>query len=109
MITEKLKIMNKWRKRRLNPMRFIFARHRRNPVVRLVSRLARMIVKFNENEDVYMYRNGETWLMNHVALYFRDHCTVWDVGANVGEWLLNLRRGRQARKYMHLNLSEVTS
>jgi FkbM family methyltransferase len=65
--------------------RFI-ARHRRNPVLRLVSTAAQMYLSAFENEDWDLHRNGERRLLAAVASLSPDGFVAFDVGSFAGEW-----------------------
>jgi len=82
---------NKFRLRR-----WLFGKHRRNKIVQFLARQSfKNIAHFN-NEDRNHLRNGEYWLQKTLIRYFLNKGitpTIFDVGANNGEWsvtMLNL-------------------
>ena len=79
---------NKFRLRR-----WLFGKHRRNKIVQFLARQSfKNIAHFN-NEDRNHLRNGEYWLQKTLIRYFLNKGitpTIFDVGANNGEWSVNM-------------------
>ena len=73
-----------------NPRRWLFGRHRRNPLVGMLARQCAKVTLAYDNNDYYMYRNGERMVVAHLAatLWTDRRPVVLDVGANDGEWAL---------------------
>ena len=67
------------------PRRYIFGRHRRNPVVRVIGNTAQSIASLYNNEYRQMPYNGERWLLERVIEY-NQNPVLFDVGANMGDW-----------------------
>lgn len=74
------------------PRRYFLGRHRRNPVVKLLGRFVERGFDAWNNEDRFMYRNGESWLITQLARHYsgRGGFTVFDVGANEGDWCVEM-------------------
>jgi len=85
-----------------NPRRWLFGRHRRNPLVRAVARQCEKVVLAHDNNDYYMLRNGESRVVERLAatLWRGRRPTVLDVGANDGEWAL-MALDRQPEMDLH--------
>lgn len=73
--------------------RWLFAKHRRNKFINYIARQCEKIASYNLNEDRNFQRNGEVWFLKKFANYYNSKSfkpTVFDVGANVGEWSKSL-------------------
>ena len=62
------------------------ARSRNSNFVKILSRYCRLIYEFSENAYNEMPYNGEAFVLQTLAPY--QFKTIFDVGANVGEWAL---------------------
>jgi FkbM family methyltransferase len=69
--------------------RRFLARHRRNPAVAYLARKARSFLRGYDNFDYDPHCNGERFLLQQIAAAGAD--TLFDVGANRGEWTLLAR------------------
>jgi FkbM family methyltransferase len=79
---------NKFRLRR-----WFFGKNRNNSLVRFVAKQCIKNIGHFNNEDRNHIRNGEFWLQNTLISHFSKNDKmpiVFDVGANTGEWSLNL-------------------
>src|SRR3989449_907100 len=70
--------------RRGSPMGMITKRLRSNAVVKAVAKLCRQYLKWYNNPGFKFHRNGEGWLV--AQLGDQGARSVFDVGANVGDW-----------------------
>jgi FkbM family methyltransferase len=70
-----------------NPRRWLFARHRHNPIVRKIAKQCYRNWTAYLNDDYQPERNGEYALLERLSKN-NDFVTIVDVGANVGEWSL---------------------
>jgi FkbM family methyltransferase len=81
-------VSNKFRLRR-----WFFGKNRNNSLVRFVAKQCIKNIGHFNNEDRNHIRNGEFWLQNTLINHFSKNDKVpivFDVGANIGEWSLNL-------------------
>jgi FkbM family methyltransferase len=65
--------------------------HRRSWPYRWMGQVSYLLWRAYENRDFDMQTNGEEWLLRRISS-LRDISCVFDVGANVGDWLLACRR-----------------
>ena len=63
----------------------LLARHRRNPAAHAVARVAAKVLDTYENVNYDLATNGELRVLEAIART-RRVTTVFDVGANVGDW-----------------------
>jgi FkbM family methyltransferase len=73
--------------RSFRPRRWLFAKHRQNPIVQHLARQCEKTVRAYRNVDYQPERNGEFALLQRLASE-QSVTRVFDVGANVGEWSL---------------------
>ncbi len=75
-----------------NPRRWLFGRYRRNPLLRLLAEQCTKVVLAYDNNDHYMFRNGESMVVRRLVqtLWTNRRPVIFDVGANDGEWSLML-------------------
>lgn len=71
-------------------LQHLVARHRRNPVVRRLHDYCGLIHAGYENQNYDPKTNGEGFVLRRLAAHPVQ--TIFDVGANVGDWALMARR-----------------
>jgi len=79
---------NKFRLRR-----WLFGKNRKNVFVKFLAKQSLKNIRHYENEDRNHIRNGEFWLQNTLLNYLKTkktQLTIFDVGANNGDWALNI-------------------
>jgi len=79
---------NKFRLRR-----WLFGKNRKNVFVKFLAKQSLKNIRHYENEDRNHIRNGEFWLQNTLLNYLKTkkiQPTIFDVGANNGDWALNI-------------------
>lgn len=89
---------NKFRLRR-----WLFGENRRNYFVKFLAKQCQKNINHFNNEDRNHLRNGEFWLQKTLMEYFNlkgKLPIVFDVGANNGEWSLNLLK-HNPETYIH--------
>jgi FkbM family methyltransferase len=69
-----------------------FCRHRRGWPWRWAGQLSYLLWRAYENRNFDMRTNGEEWYLRQLGKPAGEIKCVFDVGANVGEWLLLCRR-----------------
>lgn len=69
----------------LKTLRRELPRHRRNPIIRFARRAAQVTYRLIENDNYNIRENGEERVLVLVAKHL-EVATVFDVGANVGEY-----------------------
>lgn len=82
------------------------ARHRRNFLVRKVAKACESFLLSYENLDHGMQRNGELFVLRALARF--DLRTVFDVGANVGDWTIVARHALPTAAIHAFEISEPT-
>lgn len=73
--------------------RWLFGRNRKNKVVKFIAKQCLKNVSHFNNEDRNQIRNGEFWLQQTLINHYnsvRSLPTIFDVGANNGEWAINI-------------------
>ena len=73
--------------------RWFFGRNRKNKVVKFIAEQCLKNVSHFENEDRNQIRNGEFWLQQTLINHYRGSRslpTIFDVGANNGQWAINI-------------------
>lgn len=79
---------NKFRLRR-----WLFGKNRKNVFVKFLAKQSLKNIRHYENEDRNHIRNGEFWLQKTLLIHFKTkkiQPTIFDVGANNGDWALNI-------------------
>jgi FkbM family methyltransferase len=86
--------------------RFIYARGRRNRIVKALAKQSWKNWSAFENQDFRLTRNGETWLAARIGAWFGPSApgAYIDVGANRGEWSDHLSA---ACRYAHVHAIEI--
>lgn len=91
--------------------RWLFGKHRRNPIVRFLAKQSEKNVSHYNNEDRNHIRNGEVWFQEQFLQFHKTKNTppiVFDVGANIGEWSSNLLAKNNAAELHCFEPSEET-
>jgi FkbM family methyltransferase len=84
----------------------LIARHRRNPLFKGIARLSYWWLKAYENCSGAFASNGEEMILRCLAS--AQPATVFDVGANVGDWALMANRFLPAARIYAFELSPPT-
>lgn len=72
---------------------YVFARHRRSPLVTRLVRTMDKYIKVYHNHDCCIATNGEQDVLQKLGQYWQDAAPVlFDVGANEGDWCLTAKR-----------------